>query len=144
MDQTNKVLVGLITFCIFILGAFLILKSFKLYEAQNEPPTVERVSLASLNYTSEIKGEINGGFFLGTGCVNGVIEEEQYYVAYKVLEDGGKKLWKIPANITTIYDTLQTNCEAYAEVTSNYFGIISINLYVPEGTILQDYDLSLE
>lgn len=96
--------------------------------------------LASINYQSEIKGQFCIGFGIGSGKVS----EQQYYVAYEVLEDSGKKLFKMPADITTIYDTLDKGAQAYVEIDENYYGVSAMRLYVPQGTITQEYDLSLE
>ena len=98
--------------------------------------TTETTYLASVNYTSEV----DGYFYIGHGSV----KETQYYVAYEILEDGGKKLFKMRADITTIYDVLEADELAYAETDKDGWGIVKIRLYVPKGTITQDYNLSLE
>lgn len=102
------------------------------------------IQLASVNYTSEISGDTSGGFYLGFGSIKGSVSEKQYYVAYKVLEDGGKKLFKMPAEITVIYDTLDSDSQAYAEIDMNiHEDMLGIKLFVHKDTIVQDYDLSL-
>ncbi len=102
--------------------------------------STRKVSLASINYASEIEGNIRGSFFIGYGSIS----ENQYYVAYEILDDKGKKLFKMPAEITVIYDMLAKDAQAYAEVDENYYGMVGVRLYVPTGTITQEYDLSLE
>lgn len=106
--------------------------------------TTQTVKLVSLDYTSEIEGKFHG-FSLGlSGSVNGTISEASYYVAYQVLEDGGKSLYKIPANITILYDTLENGQDGYAEVDINDYGTTkAIRLYVPKGTVPHNYDVSI-
>lgn len=98
--------------------------------------TTQTFNIVSLDFNTSL----NGNFVLGTGK----LEDEQYYVCYKVLEDGGKKLTEIPCDITTIYDTLKSDENAYLEEDRNYYdGLRAVRLYVPENTIQQSYDLSL-
>ena len=109
-------------------------------DEEREQVTTHTTFLASIDYQSEIKGS----FRLGLGSGRGEVSEQQYYVAYEILEDNGKKLFKMPADITTIYDTLDENAQAYVEIDENYYGVFAMRLYVPKGTITQEYDLSLE
>ena len=89
----------------------------------------------------DINSEVNGRFILGGGRIN----EKQCYCAYEMLEDEGKKLFKMDAAVTVIYDKLDENDMAYAEIDTNGWGeTVSVRLYVPKGTIVQEYDLSLE
>jgi len=114
-------------------------------EDKRQEVTTDTVRLASINYSSEIKGSIRESFVIGSGYENGRIEEEQYYVAYRVLDDGGKKLYKMKADISIIYDTLEADDEAYAEVDTNGLGqLVAVRIFVPQGSIVQDYDFSLD
>lgn len=106
--------------------------------------SIDCSSLSSIDCSSQLEGSIKGSFYMGYGNVKGELGETQYYVTYRILEDGGKKLYKLPADVTIIYDTLEVGSQAYAEVDSNYYGVVSAKVYVPVGTIVQDYDLSLE
>lgn len=97
---------------------------------------VERIELASIDVTSNIEGR----FYLGSGRIN----EKEYYAAYKILTDGGKKLYKMDATITTIYENLEENEIAYAEEIRDGFGYLEeIKLYIPKNTIKQEYDFSI-
>lgn len=101
-----------------------------------EVVTTTTKSLASVDYANGI----NGTFCLGYSSIS----EKQYYIAYEILEDDGKKLFKMPVDKTTIYDTLIVDSQAYVEIDENDFGIVEMRLYVPQGTITQKYDLSLD
>lgn len=118
-----------------IYSAVRIHSRFQEYFESLNTVTTKTVFLESIDYLSEVSGE----FHLGCGD----IKEKQYYVAYEVLEDEGKKLLKMPADITTIYDILDENSQACVEIDENGYGIVAIRLYVPKGTITRNYDLSL-
>lgn len=107
--------------------------------------TTQTIKLASLDCATEIEGELYG-FGLGLiGCVNGSISESSCYVAYQVHEDGGKSLYKIPANIAILYDVLETGEAAYAEVDKNGYGEKKqIRVYVPIGTVPQEYNVAID
>lgn len=113
-------------------------------EAERKAVVTREVEIESLSLLGSYEGNVTGGFVLGCGSVRGSVSEERYYIAYEVLSDGGKKLFKMPADITVVYDSLKPGEKAYAEIDENYYGLIAIRLYVPKGTITQDYDLSLE
>ena len=99
---------------------------------------IETIPLYSVVSSNEY--EYEGHFFLGSGSIDG----RQYYVAYRVLEDGGKKYFKMDKDKTVIYDTLENADTSYAEIEKNSFGITTkINLYVPKDTIVKTIDLSL-
>lgn len=97
---------------------------------------VSIVKLRSIEYTSNS----SGAFIIGIGQ----LKNREYYVAYALQEDGGKKLVKYRADITIIYETLNENDEVYAEVVYNGFGNIGeVKLYLPKNTIKEEYDLNL-
>lgn len=99
--------------------------------------SVDRIELASIDVTSNIEGR----FYLGSGRIN----EKEYYAAYKILTDGGKKLYKMDASVTTIYENLEENEMAYAEEIRDGFGYLKeIKLYIPKNTIKQEYDFSID
>ena len=99
--------------------------------------TTEKVFLESINYESTVTGR----WILGSDYIS----DKQYYVAYEILEDGGKKLFKMDAEKTIIYDILKENDTAYLEIEKNGNGVIkAMRLYVTDGTIVRDYDLSLD
>ena len=97
--------------------------------------TVRTVNLKGVNHMSGVQG----GFLLGCGRVSSV----DYYVCYEELEDGGIVLAKFDSRKTVIYETLDADEQAYAEIEENDWGVQGIKLYVPEGTVQVDYDLSL-
>jgi len=100
---------------------------------------IETINLTGI----ELDSNLTGVFGLGSG----VLDNEYYYIAYQILENGGKKLFKMKAEYTTIFETLEENEQAYAEVELVYFlgGYITeeIRLYVPKNTIQKEYDFSL-
>lgn len=99
--------------------------------------TTEITELASLELTSNIEGEF---FRLGRGHVG----ETEYYITYRVFDDGGKQLWKIDANEAVIYETLKPGETAYVERIINGLGTVEkTSIFVPDGTIVQEYDFTL-
>lgn len=118
----------------FIYSAYSDIKEIK--KMTNEVFAYE-VELMSL----DLQSNIQGSFVLGSGSVN----SEHYYAAYQILDDGGKQLFTMAASKTVIYDTLESGDDAYAIIEEKTFGgIQKIKLYVPKGTITQEYDLSLK
>ena len=127
-----------------VVGVFLLRTTHEHFRKENTI-TTQTIKLASLDYATKIEGELHG-FGLGLiGHVNGSISKSSCYVAYQVHEDGGKSLYKIPANIAILYDTLAENQDAYAEVDVNGYGTTKhIRLYVPKGTVPREYDVSID
>ena len=110
------------------------------YVEKSESFTYETVEVASIGLDSQIEGTYRKNFYYGYGYIN----EEMYYIVYEVFEDGGLFLTKIAADKTIVYDTLQEGETAYIEVKRNGFGhVVQYKLYVPEGSISREYDLSL-
>lgn len=100
----------------------------------------------SKEYTEEVKlysistdKEYEGSFVLGSGS----IDSQEYITAYQVTEDGGKKYFKMNRDKVTIYDTLNNDEQAYAEIKRASLGIKEIKLYVPKNTIEKEINLSL-
>ena len=75
---------------------------------------------------------------LTLGC--GSIKYERYYVFYIEKDDGGKILKEIPAKNTTIYEILGEGETAYVEYDYNVYGIKAYRLYVPEDSLIQEYE----
>lgn len=97
----------------------------------------ETILLQSINATTRV----SGSFTYGIGTIN----QKDYYVTYQVLEDGGKQIYKMPAEKTVIYETLESGSQAYVEEDVNGYGSVTARrLYVPTGSIEQKYDLTLE
>lgn len=112
------------------------------YKKKSSNFTYDTVELASISLDSQLEGEYHGGsrFRYGYGYIN----EQMYYVVYEVLSDGGLYLSKLDAEKTIIYETLPEGETAYVEVKRNGFGrIVENKLYVPDGSICREYDLSL-
>lgn len=100
----------------------------------------------SKEYTEEVKlysistdKEYEGSFVLGSGS----IDSQEYITAYQVTEDGGKKYFKMNRDKVTIYDTLNNDEQAYAEIKKTPLGVKEIKLYVPKNTIEKEINLSL-
>ncbi len=88
----------------------------------------------------DLQSDTEGSFVWGTGSIG----TERYYVVYQILEDNGKQLLKLPADITIIYNTLSVTDTAYVEADVNGYGTaIEYRLYVPVNSIMKEYDLSL-
>lgn len=100
----------------------------------------------SKEYTEEVKlysistdKEYEGSFVLGSGS----IDSQEYITAYRITEDGGKKYFKMNRDKVTIYDTLNNDEQAYAEIKRTSLGIKEIKLYVPKNTIEKEINLNL-
>lgn len=132
--------IGILLFIVLALHFITFVRDLKNTTAtikENENKVVtNKAYLESLSYGGN---ELSGNWILGSGYISG----KQYYVAYEILEDGGKKLLKIPADETIIYDTLESNENAYLEIDKNGNGTVKARrLYVPTGTITKEYSLS--
>lgn len=110
-------------------------------DLNSDDDVIVKYSISSTNYDEDIEGE-SLQFIIGKGSVS----EKGYYVVYQILEDGGKKLLKLDAEKTIIYDNLEEGEMPYVELgKKNISGeYLQIKLYVPKGTIQEKYDLSLE
>lgn len=97
--------------------------------------TTEEVQLYSISTDKEYEGS----FVLGSGS----IDSQEYITAYRITEDGGKKYFKMNRDKVTIYDTLNNDEQAYAEIKRASLGIKEIKLYVPKNTIEKEINLSL-
>lgn len=135
----DKIIITAIkTFCLMCLIILLFPIWENIINELSKQENIETIPLYSVVSSNEY--EYEGHFFLGSGSIDG----RQYYVAYKVLEDGGKKYFKMDKDKTVIYDTLENADTSYAEIEKNSFGITTkINLYVPKDTIVKTIDLSL-
>ena len=100
--------------------------------ALNTEETVQLYSIGS-DKTYE------GSFVLGTGTV----KEKEYITAYQLTEDGGKRYYKMDKSLTTVYETLKGDEQAYAIISKNGSSVTDIKLYVPENTINREIDLDL-
>lgn len=114
--------------------------------AQTQSEKVETVEVISLNDNSDIEGS----FFLGSGSVN---EELVYYYAYK--SDKGVTVGKVDADEVYInYTDEQPRLEEYRTNFKSeflkwsfaYLGEDSCyyKLYIPEGSIIEEYKIDLE
>ena len=135
----DKIIITAIkTFCLMSLIILLFPIWENIINELSKQENIETIPLYSVVSSNEY--EYEGHFFLGSGSIDG----RQYYVAYRVLEDGGKKYFKMDKDKTVIYDTLENADTSYAEIEKNSFGITTkINLYVPKDTIVKTIDLSL-
>lgn len=115
-------------FFLFILFVVII---YEIFTDSYKGPSREKttVQLKSLFYNSQI----SGGFTLGTGH----FEEKDYYVCYEILDDGGLQLFKLDANDTIIYETLDTQ-EAYVEISHEFN--TKNKLYIPKNAIKVEYN----
>lgn len=134
-DEIASAAVKFTCLCLIV---WVLIVCLNMLNKQEKSTTIENIPLYSVVSSNEY--EYEGHFFLGSGSIDG----RQYYVAYKVLEDGGKKYFKMDKDKTVIYDTLENADTSYAEIEKNSFGITTkINLYVPKDTIVKTIDLSL-
>ena len=104
---------------------------------------VDELKSAETIQTFTVKGvavdnQASGSFALGFGSVG----NKDYFVCYIENEDGGLQLKRFSANDTTIYQTLESDEEAYMEITTKLSGTKN-KIYVPKDTIQVEYNLSL-
>lgn len=114
----------------------LIIAGFGQIDKELSKEYTEEVKLYSINTDKEYEGS----FVLGSGS----IDSQEYITAYQVTEDGGKKYFKMNRDKVTIYDTLNNDEQAYAEIKRASLGIKEIKLYVPKNTIEKEINLSLQ
>ena len=102
IDRIKNDLFGLITFSIGMCTtiAFIILfitfLGVKYETTIKENITENEKEIVNLNIKTNVNGEINGSFFIGTGSVRGSIDEEGYYYFY-TKTDNRDKLEKVLA-----------------------------------------------
>lgn len=146
IDESNSTIAG-ISFIIFVISAGSIFYgTHKLdsqpYEYESKPKNIEYITALSDN--SEINGKINGNRY----AVRGYINEVLYYSYMKKLSNGGLKANKIPANDTEVYETTDNfRVETYTK-HKEFYGLKEEHdywkLYVPKGSISNDFSIDLE
>lgn len=77
-------------------------------------------------------------FVLGVGNLG----NDEYFVCYKEDENGSLIIKTFSSENTTICKTLESDEEAYAEITTTLSGTKN-KIYVPKDTIQVEYNLSL-
>lgn len=91
---------------------------------------------------------ISGRFYLSGGR----IDEKMVYV-YFIKSNGGEKMDQVGADITTIYTSNNPRIVGYKEVFKNKFlrsrnfleiGNYKYSIYVPKGTIKNEFNVDLE
>ena len=117
---------------------------------QQTEETQQRTSIYALQDGSNIKGK----FFL----LGGSIDQEPVYRYYYKLSDGGFKQSWVKANITEVYET---DADPHIVFTEQYDTLpewvawplgpemtvpklVDVDIYIPPGSVLQDYSLDLE
>ena len=138
--------IALITFIVLI-----VLFVTGVFESVNEP----NVYLETRYELYAIADNTNteGSFFLGSGRIS----EEGVYDFYYTTTDGGYKWGSVTANdrVTTIYPT---DGEPYIEIfkekdsgrillfdwEDEYGTMVMINIYIPTGSVTNEYHLDLE
>lgn len=112
----------------------------EMLKSKNSEEEINIVNLVAIDLQIKEKISIEETFVLGTGSISN--KNEDYYFAYEVLEDGGKKLYKMNVNTTIIYDDLSNEEKAYAVVISKSNKILKTNLHVPVGTIIENINVN--
>lgn len=141
MDRFELIARGIAIALLVVVFAFCFIDMSKEFKKLDEYKIeTEKIEL----YSVVLDDGVEGRFILGSGYLG----NKQYFVAYRVLEDGGKAIYKMDANISVIYDTLESGESAYVEKETKVMILgsypISYKIYVPQGTITQEYDLSLK
>lgn len=131
IDIYSDVKVRVISVIILIFVAGIMMNFLGKVQSKNEKFDV---------YSAELTTAENATFILGCGMLN----ETDYYVMYKLREDGGKELFKVKASEVVLYDVLEDNEQPYYEIvkTSPISQTVK-KLYIPKNSLRQSYDLSL-
>lgn len=138
-NKINKedIIWNLIHIVVLIGAIFLMYKSVSCVSYKYNQKNIEKTEIISINLSDNTEGS----FVLGIETV----KDKKYYVAYKILKDGGKKLVKMPIDKSIIYDILEEDENAYIEdITNGFEEKIEIKIYVPKGTITKEYDMLFE
>lgn len=139
MDKEESILRGIhLTALISVFIAFFVALLKMAGESTIETEKIELYSVV-------VDDGVEGRFVVGSGY----LDNKHYFVAYRVREDGGKVIYKMDADISVIYDTLESGESAYVEKETKVSELLgpyetSYKIYVPQGTITQEYDLSLK
>lgn len=143
ISKEDKILIGvfIIIMVFAVIGfGFSIYKICTAFTKTEEQTTNETTTTTVELVGISLKNEQTGSFVLGVGGISG----SDYYVCYKVRDDGGKELIKFKTNNTIIYEMLASGETAYAEITTGAYGFYqTVKLYVPEGTIQTEYNFGL-
>lgn len=130
-------MIGLVTLSIFFVIISAVLDTHE-GELSPEPISIEKIY--ALNDTSETYGS----FYL----LSGSYEEETYYSYITETKDGGKVLNKVPTCKCVVYEVNDSfRIETY-KYTKNFLGIEDFGekykIYVPQGSITNEYTIDLE
>lgn len=127
------------TLIIIIMSVCLVI-SFVTILSRSKILSQESMEIIEL-YSIGTDKNIEGRFVMGRGN----IETKEVYTAYQIMNDGGKKYYTMDRDITTIYENLDTNATAYAEIYRKGIinAIVQIKLYVPQNTIIQEINIDL-
>ena len=120
--------------CVGLVGLLVMMGVMMLYITYNELPNhdTEKIDIVSM----ETVNGTYGNFTFGSGQIN----NKEYFVCYAVLEDGAKRLIKIPADESKIYDTITGDDKPYVELRRTKGGnIISGDLHIPNNYIINEY-----
>jgi len=128
-----KTLIIIIMSVCLVIYFVTILSHFKILSQES----MENIELYSIGTDKSIEGR----FVMGSGN----IKTKEVYTAYQIMNDGGKKYYTMDRDITTIYENLDTNATAYAEIYRKglFNVIVQIKLYVPQDTIIQEINIDL-
>ncbi len=100
--------------------------------------------ITALQDNSEVNGVLHGSRY----CVCGYFDEQLYYSYMVERSDGGVISNKVPANNTVIYESDDNfRVEWYIRTKSwlgMYSEIKSWKIYLPKGSITNDYSIDLE
>jgi len=125
---------GLVLLLVIVIWSCLVIVIWSCLEILSQE-SMETIELYSIGTDKGIEGR----FVMGSGN----IETKEVYTAYQIMNDGGKKYYKMDRDITTICENLDTNTTAYAEIYRKGHAIALIKLYVPQDTIIQDINVDL-
>lgn len=133
-----------------VLGLVLCIGSLALavypqYAIENEPWEHNNYLthyIVNLADNDEIKGEFSGRY------VRGYVGETTTYHYYYKTSDGGMKLQKAPASISTIYETDDTPRAEWFKKTRSFWWFTEekayCKIYIPNGSVSVEYVIDMQ
>lgn len=141
MNERNNAMSALRWLIVVICAIFVLSIGLRWVKTFDDIASTTTTTVVSADFTTQVQGASGTVFYIGHGS----LRSEEYYVAYEREEDGGLVLKKYPCDKTILYTTLAAGDTAYVEKDLNEYGsVLAYRLYVPEGSVVQEYDLSLQ
>ena len=139
-SQQRENIFGILGVSLLILTMFSPIIWLVWYGISTEAYYREHGTLKSTAYISAMKntGEIEGRFFLGSGSIS---ENQYYYYLMKV--GNGHKMVKVPVDRTVVFEDDNEIPRIETHHIMNTLGAECYKAYIPNGSILYEYNIQL-